>query len=80
MSTSEDNDSRRDPLSPEKLKKVLHRQALAELIENFNVNERAMIVIEGLSGQAMIVTNQQRVLVFERGFMGGVAFGRKIYA
>lgn len=77
---SENDNSMNQSLSPAKLKKMLHKQALAELNENLNVNERAMVVIEGLSGQAMIATNQQRVLVFKRGFMGGIAFGRRLYA
>ncbi len=59
---------------------MLHKQALAEMNEHLISGESAVIVIEGHSGQAFIVTNRHRVLVFKRGMMGGVAFGRKMHS
>lgn len=80
MTIRQNEGSGSEPLSLEALKKLLHKQALAELDEQLTTGERAMIVVEGLSGQAFIVTNRQRVLVFKRGIMGGVAFGRRMHS
>jgi len=80
MTSSPDGISTRQPLSQEALKKMLHKHALAELSEHLLAREKAVIVIEGSSGQAFIVTNRHRVLVFKRGIMGGVAFGRKMHS
>lgn len=80
MTTLQTSGSGDQPLSQEVLKKLLHKQALSELGEHLTSGELAMVVIEGLSGQAFIVTNRQRVLVFKRGVMGGVSFGRRMYS
>ncbi len=48
--------------------------------EHILTREKAVVVIQGISGQAFIVTNRHRVLVFKRGIMGGVAFGRKMHS
>lgn len=80
MTGSHNGNSRPQALSHEALKGMLHKQALAELSDHLNAGEKAVIVIEGLSGQAFIVTDRHRVLVFKRGMMGGVAFGRKMHS
>lgn len=67
-------------LSPEVLKQRLHKTARHELDEQLVENECAVAVIEGVSAQAMIITSRHRVLVFKKGMMGGVTFGRKMYA
>lgn len=66
-------------LQPDELKKRLHKAARAELGEQLIDDECAVVIIEGTSAQAMIVTNRHRVLVFKKGMMSGVTFGRKMH-
>jgi hypothetical protein len=67
-------------LSEYELKKRLHKAARAELNEQLLEGECPVIIIEGMSSSAMIVTNQHRVLVFKKGMLSGVAFGRKMHS
>lgn len=80
MTIAPDGSSNRQPLSEETLKKMLHKHAYAELHEHLLAREKAVVVVQGVSGQAFIVTNRHRVLVFKRGILGGVAFGRKMHS
>lgn len=56
--------------------KVLHKDAIDQLIDNFLPGEEIELVIPGTSDSAIIVT-QHRVFVYKRGGAGGVMGGSK---
>lgn len=66
-------------MKPERLRRRLHNHAVEELNEHLRDNECAVTAIEGVSAGAIIVTNHQRILVFKKGMLSGVAFGRRMY-
>jgi hypothetical protein len=67
-------------LGEDEIKKRLHKDARRELNEQLLEGECAVVVIEGNSAQAMIATNLNRVLVFKKGMMAGVSFGRRMHS
>ena len=58
-------------------KKVLHKDAVQEVVDNLMPGEEVTLVIQGLWDSAIIAT-QHRVFIYKRGMMGGVKGGSKL--